>query len=97
MERNKFFFQEWSFIAKVDPETFESRRRRTLGDALQQLGSLREHGERLQAEIDAARIRSEDPERAILVAISQLNHRLSSLDDDLTALAEELKVSPGNS
>ena len=97
MERNKFFFREWSFIAKVDPETFESRRRKTLGDALQQLGSLREHGERLQVEIDAARIRSEDPETAILEAISQLNHRLSSLDDDLTALAQELKVSRRNS
>lgn len=97
MKRRKFFFREWSFISKVDPKAFESRRRQALGDAIQELGSCREYGESLQTEIDVARISKGDPESAILDAVKDLNRRLSSLDDELAALAERLKASRSNS
>ena len=41
-------FEEWMFLAKVDPELFEARRRRAIAEYLESSGSQRAIGEALQ-------------------------------------------------
>jgi hypothetical protein len=91
MEReNDIFFEEWAFLARVDPEAFERRRRKVIDEFLSNSGRHRPGAEILQRRIDALRGRSKDP-RECLLAISRLMHdQLVCLGDELNSLKNGL-------
>ena len=83
---NDFFFEEWAFLAKVDPEAFERRRRKVIDEFLSNSGRQRALGEQLQREIDAVRGRTEEPLEALLAISSMLYEQLRFLGEELHAL-----------
>lgn len=83
---NDFFFEEWAFLAKVDPEAFERRRRKVIDEFLRNSGRKRALGERLQREIDAVRGRAEEPMQALLAISGMLYEQLGFLGEELHAL-----------
>jgi len=43
-----FFFEEWAFLARIDPEAFERRRRKVINEFLSTSGRKRMLGVMLQ-------------------------------------------------
>lgn len=85
---NDFFFEEWAFLAKVDPEAFERRRRKVIDEFLGNSGRQRALGEQLQREIDAVRGRAGEPLEALLAISGMLYEHLGFLGEELHALRD---------
>ncbi|MFZ2268219.1 MAG: DUF3135 domain-containing protein [Azonexus sp.] len=83
---NDFFFEEWAFLARVDPEAFERRRRNLIAEFLAASPRQRALGEALQARIDLARGRAAEPLEALLVIAAMLRAELGRLAEKLHAL-----------
>jgi hypothetical protein len=87
---NDFFFEEWAFLARVDPEAFEQRRRVVIAGFLATSLRPRALGEALQARIDLARGRAAEPLEALLTIALMLHAELGRLGEKLHALYAEL-------
>lgn len=85
---NDFFFEEWAFLAKVDPEAFERRRRKVIDEFLSNSGRQRALGEQLQREIDAVRGRAGEPLEALLAISGMLYEHLGFLGEELHVLRD---------
>lgn len=88
---NDFFFEEWAFLTRVDPEAFERRRRNVIAEFLAASPCQRALGEALQARIDLARGRAAEPLEAMLVVALMLRGELGRLAEKLHALCEVLE------
>ncbi|MFA7268649.1 MAG: DUF3135 domain-containing protein [Sterolibacterium sp.] len=66
-----FHFQEWVFLAQVDEQAFERRRKQLIDDFLRNSGTHRAQLEVLQRKIDQQRSMAGSPEE-VFVAISSL-------------------------
>ncbi|MGE5470993.1 MAG: DUF3135 domain-containing protein [Bacteroidota bacterium] len=89
-----FFFEEWAFLARVDPEAFERRRQETIASFIRASGSQRAEGERLQAQVDQLRARLPDP-RESLLAITQLMYQsVNLLGEKMQSLQTLLRPTP---
>lgn len=87
-----FHFQEWAFLAKVDPEAFEIRRRKVVEQFLQNSSERqRTVGRRLQREIDANRNLIDDPQVALAAISRMLWQQVSFLCDGLNDLSDCMK------
>ncbi|WP_153111619.1 DUF3135 domain-containing protein [Propionivibrio limicola] len=85
-----FIFEEWAFLARVDPEAFEIRRRKAIGEFLGTSGRQRVLGEMLQRRIDAARVEAETPQAALVVIARMLCEELDVLGNELQALRDQM-------
>jgi hypothetical protein len=83
---NDFFFEEWAFLARVDPEAFERRRRNLIAEFLAASPRQRALGEALQNRIDQARGRAAEPLEALLAIALMLRAELGRLAEKLHAL-----------
>lgn len=87
-----FDFEEWSLLAKVDPEAFEARRRQAIDRLLSQApASQRRMCLILQREIDAERQRAGDPQAAFLAIAKMMCQQLAFLGEALTSLNDALQ------
>lgn len=87
-----FHFHEWAFLAKVDPEAFEIRRRKTLDQFLQDSSDRqRMLGKRLQREIDTERRLAGNPQLALAAISTMLWRQASFLCDGLNDLSDYMK------
>lgn len=87
---NGFFFEEWAFLARVDPDAFERRRRNVIAEFLAGSSRQRVLGESLQARIDLARGRAAEPQQALLNIFSMLREELGRLCEKLHELHKVL-------
>jgi hypothetical protein len=87
---NDIFFEEWAFLARVDPEAFERRRRKVIDQFISSSGRHRPAAELLQRRIDALRGRSNDPRECLLVISRLLHDQLVCLGDELNSLKDGL-------
>lgn len=86
-----FHFQEWAFLAQIDAQAFERRRRQLLAQFLRDCGHRRPQLERLQRTIDQQRRTAETPEAAV-AAISQLMcTSFCTLLEEVAGLSEEVR------
>lgn len=91
MERDTdIFFEEWAFLARVDPDAFERRRRKVIDEFLSNSVRRRPGAELLQRQIDALRSRCSDPRQSLLVISRMLHDQLVCLDDELNSLKDGL-------
>jgi len=88
-----FAFHEWAFLARVDPEAFETRRRATIAEFIADSGARNGVGNSLQAEIDAVRQRAGDPQSALLAIFDMMRRRLDRLGDEIENLRDEFQPS----
>lgn len=87
-----FHFQEWAFLAKVDPEAFELRRRKVVEQFLENSSDRqRTVGRRLQREIDANRHPIDDPRLALAAISRMLWQQVGFLCDGLNDLSDCMK------
>jgi hypothetical protein len=93
---NDFYFNEWAFLAKSDPELFEQRRQEYIAAFLSQSGAHRQQLQVLQSKIDQQRKQAATPEQA-LAAISELMYAsLAELAGEMSNLADDLKCLKSN-
>lgn len=91
MERDTdIFFEEWAFLARVDPDAFERRRRKVIDEFLNSSVRRRPGAELLQRKIDALRGRCTDPAQSLLLISRMLHAQLVCLDDELNSLKDGL-------
>ncbi len=83
-------FEEWMFLAKVDPELFEARRRRAIAEFLESSGSQRAIGEALQREIDFEIRRAHNPLAGLQAVAKMMCEQLTFLGEELNALRDVL-------
>jgi hypothetical protein len=87
-----FHFHEWAFLAQVDPDAFELRRRTVLDQFLRDSSDRqRLLGQGLQREIDAARRMSADPGEALSVISRMLWQQVGFLCEGLNDLSDYVK------
>ena len=94
--REPFFYEEWAFLARIDPALFETHRRQLIDEFLIAAGSERqkEEGARLQREIDATIQGASDSKAALLAIARMLCGQLSHLGEELSALKTQLLSLP---
>lgn len=92
-----FYFNEWAFLAKVDPVLFEQRRKEALADFLVQSGAHRAQLERLQSKVDCVRERAATPEQAMAAICGMMCASLVDLAGEMTSLSSDLKRLQKNS
>lgn len=85
-----FHFNEWCFLAQVDPAAFERRRALAISDFLERSGRHRPRLESLQAVIDTEREQATTPTAAMLMISSKLQGSLCLLEEELKELSEDL-------
>jgi hypothetical protein len=84
---SEFNFQELAFLARIDAEAFEHRRRRLIDDFLDASSEpQRSLGRRLQREIDARRQRTRNPADALADIFAILRQHTEFLADSLVGL-----------
>ncbi len=86
-----FYFNEWAFLARTDPELFERRRREFVDGFVNSGGEHKPHLEALQREIDHQRELAATPERAVVVISELMCASLSNLGEKMTTLLDDLK------
>lgn len=84
----EIFFHEWQFLAEVDPEAFELRRKQVIETVLDQLPEQqRTRCIALQCKIDAARHDAENPQMALAIIGTMMVDHLQRLGDSLCELS----------
>ncbi len=91
MENKRFFFNEWGFLAKVDPELFELRRKKAIEELLRDSGKPTLHHSRLQSEIDTAKDLDKDPQQTLLESAKELRDQLTLLENRLALMKVMIK------
>lgn len=86
-----FYFNEWAFLARTDPELFERRRREFVDAFVNSSGEHKPRLESLQREIDHQRELAATPERAVVVISKLMCESLSDLGEKMTTLLDDLK------
>lgn len=90
MNGEAFHFNEWCFLAQVDPAAFERRRASTIANFLERSGRHRPRLESLQAVIDTERELAATPTAAMLMISNKLYGSLCLLEEELKELSEDL-------
>ena len=85
-----FFFEEWAFLASIDPAAFERRRRQVIAEFLRTSGQQRACGELLQRRIDVLRERIVDPRESLVAMARMLSEQLNLLGEHLDAMRDVL-------
>lgn len=92
MISSAFHFQEWAFLAKVDPRAFEARRLKALEQFLEASSERqRALGRSLQREIDAERRLSDDPRQSLATISKMMWQQTHFLYDSLNDFSEYVK------
>ena len=86
----EFVFEEWVFLAKVDPEAFELRRRRFLEEFIAASGKNELLGNWLQREIDHVRAHAATPAAALCSITGMMCDQLLFLGEELKSLRVQL-------
>ena len=88
----KLDFEEWSYVAKVDPVAFEARRKAII-DSFLAASHDRQRilGVALQREIDAARERATDAGAALGAIMKMLDQQMLFLGEAIDLLHSEIK------
>ncbi len=88
----EFHFSEWAFLARVDPDAFERRRRMTIERFLNKSGRQKSLGLTLQREIDAERARAGDSRLAMLAISRMMFRSLAFLGEELSTMCDQMKA-----
>lgn len=86
-----YYFNEWAFLAKADPEAFERRRKQYIDDFLRRTGRHRRRLEALQASIDAERRPEVPPQQTVLALSRMMCASLDELHAAMTGLSADLR------
>lgn len=89
-QETEFVFEQWAFLAKIDPEAFESRRRKFLEAFIASSGRNELSGKRLQREIDHVRAHATTPEAALKSITGMMCNQLLFLGEELESLKDQL-------
>jgi len=85
-----FFFEEWAFLARIDPEAFERRRLKAIDEFLSMSCRQRILGEMLQHQIDATRVQAGNPQAALQALAKMLGDELVFLGEELNLLSDHI-------
>jgi hypothetical protein len=91
-----FYFNEWAFLAKADPEVFERRREQYIAKFLSQSGIHRRRLELLQAKIDRERELAATPQQAVVAISGLMCASLAELAGEMSTLTTDLKNLKGH-
>lgn len=85
-----FSFEEWLFLAAIDPVAFEQRRKWTVERFLMDSsGRQRVLGLALQREIDAERSRARDPQEAFQIIARMMCKQAAFLGEGILDLSKD--------
>ncbi|HEX5394386.1 MAG TPA: DUF3135 domain-containing protein [Rhodocyclaceae bacterium] len=85
-----FHFNEWCFLARIDPDAFECRRLRLIEDFLSRSGHHRPRLEALQASIDKERDEAGSTAETLLMLSRKMCGALWLLKEELKELSADL-------
>jgi hypothetical protein len=91
MDPDVYYFNEWAFLAKTDPEVFEQRRVQCINKLLSMSGQQKQRLRALQSRIDAQRKRANSPQEAVIAISDLMCKSLSDLACVLKNLSVDLK------